>query len=269
MQLSFVILTWNSARYVQGCFERISAALEGRGISYEILVLDNGSSDGTVALLERNARELGTQLRVFYEPQNLGTTRSRNILLREACGDYVCIMDSDVEIFPGVIETLLAQLNRIDGAGVVVPRIRYPSGNWQKSFDGFPTLANKINRFARLRSIEQREAGEIGRAVRDPFRIDYAISAFWLMRRSLFDRVGLLDEKIFYAPEDADFCLRVWKAGYSIWYVPEVEIIHHTQEISRGFKLNRAKWNHIVGLAYYFSKHRYLLRAPAFRARPG
>jgi GT2 family glycosyltransferase len=266
MKLSFVILTWNSARYVQVCFERISAALDGRGIDYEILVLDNGSSDGTVALLERHAREHGRKLRVFYEPENLGTTRSRNILLREARGEYVCIMDSDVEIFPGVIETLLAQLNERAGAGMVVPRIRYPSGNWQKSFDGFPTLANKINRFARLRAIEQLEGEKIGQGAHEPFRIDYAISAFWLMRRSLFERAGLLDEKIFYAPEDADFCLRVWKAGCSIWYVPQVEIIHHTQEISRGFKLNRAKWNHIAGLAYYFAKHRYLLRAPMFRA---
>ncbi len=268
MQLSFVILTWNSARYVQVCFDRIFAALDGRGIEFEILVLDNGSSDGTVALLERNARQHATKLRVWYERENLGTTRSRNKLLREARGEYVCVMDSDVEIFPGVIETLTGELQRRD-AGVVVPKIRYPSGNWQKSFDGFPTLANKINRFARLRAIEQREAAELGRGVAEPFRIDYAISAFWLMRRSLFERVGLLDERIFYAPEDADFCLRVWKAGFSIWYVPTVEIVHHTQEISRGFKLNRAKWNHIAGLAYYFAKHRYLLRAPAFRARTG
>lgn len=268
MQLSFVILTWNSARYVQKCFDRIFAAMDGRGLEYEILVLDNGSTDGTVELLQRAARDYAAKLRVFYEPQNLGTTRSRNILLRAARGEYVCIMDSDVEVFPGVIDTLLVQLQKLDGAGMVVPRIRYPSGNWQKSFDGFPTLANKINRFARLRTIEQREGGELGGSGLAPFRIDYAISAFWLMRRSLFERVGLLDEKIFYAPEDADFCLRVWKAGFSIWYVPEVEVIHHTQEISRGFKLNRAKWNHIVGLAYYFLKHRYLLRAPAFRPRP-
>ena len=94
--------------------------------------------------------------------------------------------------------------------------------------------------------------------------VDYAISAFWLFHRSLLDKVGLLDEKIFYAPEDVDFCLRIWKAGYRIVYQPSACIIHHTQEISRGWKLNSAKINHLKGLVYFFIKHRYFMRKPMF-----
>jgi len=94
--------------------------------------------------------------------------------------------------------------------------------------------------------------------------VDYAISAFWLFHRSLLDKVGLLDEKIFYAPEDVDFCLRIWKAGLRIVYQPSVSVIHHTQEISRGWKLNSAKINHLKGLVYFFVKHRYLFTPPQF-----
>src|SRR5690606_30425379 len=98
----------------------------------------------------------------------------------------------------------------------------------------------------------------------EPFSVDYAISAFWLVRRSLYAALGGLDEKIFYAPEDVDFCLRVWRSGHSVVYVPSVTVVHHTQEISRGFALNRAKLNHVKGLLYYFLKHRYILRRPVF-----
>lgn len=268
MDLSFVILTWNSERYLRKCFSSIAESMQGSGLSYEVLVLDNGSVDGSPALLTELASNPDTHLFPHFESTNLGTTRSRNILLKRARGEYVCVMDSDVELAPGALAKLIPELGRSAGVGMVVPRIVYPSGRWQKSIDVFPTLFDKVNRFVRLRSIEARQ----GRALQDaatPFTVDYAISAFWLMRRSVLEEVGLLDENIFYAPEDVDFCLRVWRAGHAILYVPSVTVVHHTQEISRGFKLNKAKIEHMKGLAYFFMKHRYLFRRPRFAVAPG
>lgn len=263
MDLSFAILAWNSERYLERCIFSIYKALEKTGLSYEVLVLDNGSKDGTPRLLSRLAAESHGQLVPYYEATNTGTTRSRNRLFATARGDYLCVMDSDVELASGVIEALLPWLARDHGIGIVAPRILYPSGTWQKSFDQFPTLIDKINRFFRLREIEGREARKIDSTTK-PFCIDYAISAFWLMRRDLLRTVGLLDEQIFYAPEDVDFCLRVWKSGARILYEPSVSVVHHTQEISRGMKINMAKLSHIKGLGYYFLKHRYWLRRPEF-----
>lgn len=267
MDLSFIILTWNSAHYLERCLSSIDLALERTGLAYEILVLDNGSRDETPRLLSRLATESGGRLVPYYETVNTGTTRSRNRLLAAARGSYVCVMDSDVELAAGVIDTLVPLLASDASLGIVVPRIHFPSGAWQKSFDRFPTLADKINRFFRLREIEERQAAQIG-SLTPPFTIDYAISAFWLMRREILVSVGLLDERIFYAPEDVDFCLRTWKAGFRIMYVPSVSVVHHTQEISRGFKINRAKLSHIKGLGYYFIKHGYVLRRPAFNREP-
>ena len=256
-------MTWNSVAYLERCLTSIEHALSGSGITYEILILDNGSSDGTPQLLTRLAENRGDRIRPYFETANTGTTRSRNRLFREAKGTYVCVMDSDVELATGVIDTLLPILANDRHMGIVAPRVDYPSGAWQKSFDRFPTVTDKINRFLRLREIEQKEGqAMVGRS--EPFPVDYLISAFWLMRRDLIDTVGPLDEDFFYAPEDVDFCLRVWKAGFQILYVPSVTIVHHTQEISRGLKLNRAKFAHLKGLAYYFRKHRYWLRRPTF-----
>ncbi len=266
MDLSFVALTWNSERYLERFLSSIDSALDGTGISYEILVLDNGSRDATARMLSVFAEGSGGRLRPIFEQTNTGTTRSRNRLFGLATGEYLCVIDSDVELEGGVIETLLARLAEDKDLGIVVPRINYPSGAWQKSYDRFPTCIDKVNRFFRLRQIESDEGLRVGDR-REPFVIDYAISAFWLLRSSLLERVGKLDEHIFYAPEDVDFCLRVWKSGFRILYDPSVSVIHHTQEISRGMKINMAKLSHIKGLAYYFLKHRYWLRRPEFPRR--
>jgi GT2 family glycosyltransferase len=236
------------------------------GLRYEVRILDNGSQDGTASLLAQLAAGDPTHLFPYFERSNLGTTRSRNILFAAARGEYLCVMDSDVELATGVVDVLLQMLRTDPGLGIVVPRIHYPSGRWQKSFDRFPTLIDKAHRFVRLRQIERQQALDLQDTTR-PFEIDYAISAFWLMRRSLLQTVGLLDEHIFYAPEDADYCLRAWKAGLRVMYVPSVTIVHHAQEISRGLKISRAKLSHMKGLMYYFFKHRYWLQRP--RLRPG
>lgn len=265
MDISFVILSWNSEKHLSKCVDSIAAAFKENPLSFEILILDNGSKDGSPELLGELSAANSGRLSVVYQPANLGTTRSRNLLFKMAQGNFVCVMDADVEIQGGVLDHLIPMLQKDKQLGLVVPRILYPSGAWQKSFDRFPTMFDKINRFLRLRTIEQDEAKAFSNiASMPPFTVDYAISAFWLMRRSLLEEIGGLDEKIFYAPEDVDFCLRVWQAGYRIVYAPSVFVVHHTQEISRGFKLNRAKFSHMKGLAYYFAKHGYLFRRPRF-----
>jgi len=79
--------------------------------------------------------------------------------------------------------------------------------------------------------------------------------------------VGPLDERFFYAPEDADFCLSIWLAGYRILYVPQVHAIHDAQELSRRGLFNRFTLHHLVGLARYFLKHRYVFSTKRLRRR--
>jgi len=88
-------------------------------------------------------------------------------------------------------------------------------------------------------------------------RVDHCISACWLVRREAIEEVGLLDERIFYAPEDVDYCLRMWLNGWEVLYVPTAEVVHHTQR--RSHRSMRMAWVHAKGLFYYFRKHRYWL----------
>jgi GT2 family glycosyltransferase len=99
--------------------------------------------------------------------------------------------------------------------------------------------------------------------------VDYAISAFWLMRRDLIELTGPLDERIFYAPEDVDFCLRVWLKGRRVVYRPDLEVVHDAKEQSRSLRGLLFTWRDLQGLLYYFRKHGYAFSTDRLYRRIG
>lgn len=258
MDVSFVLLTWNSEKYIENCIISVAESLVGTGLTWEAFVVDNGSGDRTVSILGELESRYQKQIIPIYLEKNTGTTFSRNLALKQAAGRYICVMDSDMELHPDMISGLIRTLESDSRIGMVVPRLLYPSGALQKSTDVFPTVFTKIFRYLFLKLVEDRENTQP--SPNAPFPVDYAISALWFIRRSAFERTGFLDENFFYAPEDVDYCVRVWKAGYRIVYDPRYTAVHHTQELSRGFRLNRSMLEHIKGLFYYFRKHRCFFR---------
>lgn len=264
MELSVIILAWNSERTLERCLAGLMVAVVSLQQPAEVCIVDNGSADGTVSIIRRCAAQYPDIVRPVYLDANRGTTAARNIALRSMTGKRVCILDSDAEISPGTLHHLSGVLEKDGSIGLVVPRLVYPDGRPQISCDSFPTIFSKMRRYLFLKRDEAR-VNAAGPAV--PVDVDYAISACWLLRREAVDAVGLFDEKIFYSPEDVDYCLRLWKAGYRVVFDPTVTVVHHAQEISRGFRLNRALWWHVRGLAYYFAKHGCFIIRPHIAVR--
>ena len=89
------------------------------------------------------------------------------------------------------------------------------------------------------------------------YPVGYLLSACWLMKPLLLEKVGLFDEEIFYAPEDVEFCIRVWKKGLRVMHCPKAKILHHWQRLSRKRLFSIHNYKHIKGLFYMFIKHRY------------
>lgn len=254
MLVSAVILSFNSHRHIATAVRSLAAEYARLGAPSEILVVDNGSTDGSVEILRQLESEHPGTLKVIYSPVNTGTTVSRNMALRRAEGRFILIMDSDIEVPEGCLGTLLPRLEAAPEIGLLAPRLIYPDGRPQLSADVFPTLTHKLRRFLGLKQMERDLPAQDSGAR----RVDYAISAFWLMPRKVVERVGLLDEKIFYSPEDVDYCLRVWEAGFEVVYDTAATAIHDAREISRGFKRPSFTISHAKGLAYLFMKHRYV-----------
>lgn len=260
MQLSIVILTWNSENHIEICLNTLIRSLQRSNIQeYEIFIVDNGSKDHTRSIIKRFQSEHTDKIKVILLDINHGTTFSRNIALKQARGDFISMIDSDIIFSTDVFSPLITILVQDQTIGMAVPRLVYSNGNFQKSTDKFPTILRKVHRYFLLKQIESNYKKE---SCQDYQYVDYAISAFWLMKKEVIDKIGLLDERIFYAPEDVDYCLRIWKSGLRIIYVPSCEVIHNAQEISRGLRINRAFFEHIKGLLYLYIKHRYFFRAP-------
>lgn len=264
---SAVILSYNSAGYIETCVEALVACFAKCGAPCEIHVFENGSRDDSPAILRSLAARHPGTLKVQFSAENTGTTVSRNRAIAACRGRYVLVLDSDATIDYEALVRLRETLDSAADIGMVVPELRYPDGRYQLSTDQFPTVTRKLLRFIRLRSLEQ------GAQVPTiPCEVDYAISACWLLPRAVIEQVGPLDENIFYSPEDVDYCVRVWQSGYRIVLEPRAVAVHDAQELSRGAKLGKFTWRHVRGLLYYFRKHRYCLTRTGlvrrFRRRP-
>jgi len=264
MDLSFVILTWNSEKHIIECLDSIRSTLLGHACTYEIFVVDNFSTDKTRQLLDKYKSEAADGLYTEYLSKNCGTTVSRNLALRKVSGDYVVVLDSDVTLQTDTIRNMIDTLQRDAEIGLVAPKLIYPDGRVQKSTDQFPTILSKFSRFFFLKNMEKNL-----QVAAEPIDVDYAISAVWMFRKSLLDKVGFLDENIFYAPEDADYCLGCWQAGLRVVYTPDAVAVHDAQEISRGFFINRSKLQHFLGLLYFFKKRHFWFSPPAFSKNKG
>lgn len=256
--ISAIILTRNSERYIKKCLDCLKTSILKTGQGLEIFIIDNGSKDRTLKILEE-IQEKNDFINLIKLNSNKGTTYSRNLGIQKSKGEYILIIDSDLELKEDTLQKLINRMNNSEATGIICPKLLYPSGKLQYSFKKFPTLQAKIlkilsfyfNYFKKFA-----DKSELYGEKKEEFFPDYCISACWLVPKVIFNKVGLFDEKIFYSPEDVDYCLRVWLGGYRIYYFPAVEAIHHAQRIS--YKKNEFKFIHIKGLFYYFLKHKYL-----------
>ncbi len=264
MDYSVVILSFNSQKYIATCLQSLLDAFAHLDATYEIFVIDNGSKDQSCAHIERVKQERGANIHLIRFDHNTGTTFSRNQGLKRAAGEHVIVMDSDAYANAEAIAGLSAHLKKNAQCGLVCPRLTYPDGRFQLSTDVFPTFVRKLQRFFFLKDMEKTMVEPQGPG---PFVVDYAISAFWMFPRSVMEKVGFLDERIFYSPEDVDYCIRVWKSGFEIHYLPAHAIVHDAQEISRskGLRINFFTLSHAKGLFYLFFKHRYFFSGKKLR----
>jgi N-acetylglucosaminyl-diphospho-decaprenol L-rhamnosyltransferase len=254
--VSIVILTWNSRALLDACLAALPAATAQ--VASEVIVVDNGSRDGTAELLDRHP-----EIVTIRNASNRGVAPGRNQGLRAARGEFAALLDVDTVPAPGAFATLVGRLRARPEVGLVGPKLVDPDGQLQYSCRRFPTLLDKVCR---------RLPARIGRGLVDDVElrwwdharvrtVDYVIGACQVIRRTALDEVGLLDEHIFYGPEDVDLCLRMHRAGWEVEYVPEAVVMHLERRITRKLWSSLTA-RHVYGLGYFFWKHGYLWTRP-------
>jgi hypothetical protein len=266
--ISFVMLTWNSEKTISASIESILNVSLQNGIdNFEIYIVDNGSSDRTLQIL--NQYEHNQHVKTISLHKNYGTTYSRNVALKRVSCEFVCVIDSDVEIETWDIKKSIEFIQK--NKCLVAPALSYPDGSFQNSVKRFPTIFSKLMKLTKIFFGVQKYASldfYKGMPFSEIVAVETAISALWLFPVSLLNDVGYLDEKIFYSPEDVDYCVRIRKAGYPIYYYPEIKAVHHTQQISHTKPISKLSRSHLYGLIYYYFKHKYLFSPRRIRELP-
>ncbi|MDR3268527.1 MAG: glycosyltransferase family 2 protein [Tannerella sp.] len=257
MRLSVVIIGYNSRHYLERNLASLHFLLPDP--QAEIIYVDNASTDNSVS----EVRRLYPRVTVLENRKNAGISVARNQGIRRASGEYVWLLDSDTEASEPALATMLAFMDEHPEAGLCGCKMYGQDGQIQDSCRLFPTIGGKLKAALRIFSRKLRmKASATGLSdgydvnADRPLEVDYVIGACQLIRKTAQEKVGLLDERIFYGPEDADFCLRMQQAGYRIYYLPQVSIYHAYQRMSSHRIFSKITRKHLQGLMYYFWKHR-------------
>lgn len=272
--IGFVILTWNSEKFIGNCLKSVLALDSGK-FSVKIIVVDNGSDDSTVSEINKflHIKRLPSDftIELVKLDKNYGTTFSRNIAIKKFLSDpdikYISILDSDTVVSTETYEKLCDIIDSDSGCAIVGPKIFLNGGAVQVSGRNIPTLKEKIFKVIPIKRLNEKALvleSSLREDGKGTVNVGYLISACWLMKKEIFSTVGLLDEKIFYAPEDAEFCIRCHLAGYSVKYCYDVSIFHEWQRLSKKNFFSIHNYEHIKGLIYIFLKYKYLLNTDKF-----
>jgi len=253
--LSIIIVSYNCKEYLLNCLDSIFSH-PPKIAEFELIVVDNASSDGTVGAV----RERYPQVKLVPNEENLGFAAGCNTGFEHSTGEYILLLNPDVVVNDTSFDPLIGFLNRTPKAGAVIGSMVDANGEPVPNVRIVPTvfdlLISRKSFIAWLPSLgkirDKRLAipGEIA-------EIEAGGGGYFLVRSELYRRIGMMDTRFFLFVEDIDLSVRIRKAGYKIYYLPEARIIHHWGG-STSKHMTRSIWNHHISLFKFFQKYRHL-----------
>lgn len=221
MKLSIVIVSWNTCSLLVDCLNSLSEAVTDE---MEVLVVDNASSDDTVAVV----CDAFPWIKLIANRENVGFATGNNQAIRQSSGEYVLLLNPDTVVLPEALTTLLKFMEENPKAGMAGSRVLNPDGTLQTSAYPAPTLIRELWRLFHLDAVRPYGVYDMAGWPTDENRkVDVLLGACILCRRQALDQIGLMDEKYFMYSEEVDLCYRIRQAGWSIYWVPAAKIIHY------------------------------------------
>ena len=232
---SVIIVSFNTRTILKECLASVVA--ETLNLKLEILVVDNGSTDGSPEMVEQEF----PQVRLFRSKTNLGFGAANNLALAEAKGRYFVLLNSDAFFQPGALELAIRHMDETPDCGVGGARLVGRDGALQPSARRFHSILRDMLVLTGLaaKRPQSRIFGAFDRTWADPDQaaaVDWVPGAFSILRPEAIARVGMFDPAFFLYYEEVDLCLRIRQAGYTVWYWPDVVVIHVGGESSRQLK---------------------------------
>lgn len=259
VDMSIIIVSWNVSALLDACLRSVYTESVGP-YSYELVVVDNASSDGSVTMIQTQY----PQAQVIANNANLGFTKANNLALTGCKARYALLLNPDTKVTKGAIQSMLDYMEGHPEVGMVGPRLVYGDGRLQPSRRRFPTLWMALaestpwewhlphNRLARAYRLEDRPDDVTQ-------EVDWVTGACMLVRREVWEQVGAFDERFFMYSEELDWCRRIVAAGWHIVYLPTATVIHYEGASSGQVVAARTIRFNVSKVRYFLKHHGWLL----------
>lgn len=251
--ISAVVISYRGMEFIPDCLRTLSDELDQ--FDHEIIVVDNGSDDGTIRFIETDYPDLN----LIKNESNLGFAQAVNQGIQMARGDYLWILNQDIRIRSGCLKTLLECHISLDKVGVIGPRFVGFDGQLQKCCRRFPRYHHLIGELTGLNLLLKKSSFFNGWKMGDfdhlsSRAVEQPMGAAMLLTRQIIDDIGLMDEKFGMFFNDVDYCHRIVKSGWTNFYCHDAVIEHYL-----GGSSSRSKpkmiWLAHLGMYRYYCKY--------------
>ncbi len=249
VDLSIIIVNWNTKELLLPCVR--SACESAQGISREVIIVDNGSRDGS----GNEVKKTFSFIHLVENEKNLGFAKAVNQGLQKASGRYVLLLNPDTQVKEKAIEELVSFMETHSRAGISGVQLLNSDGSKQNSIANFPSLGTELLNKSLLRWLFPKKFPGKEKDYPEPIEVDSVIGACMMVRRDALDQVGLLDEDYFLFLEETDWCYRMKRAGWKIYHIPQAEV-YHFQGRSAEKEKRKARVEYYRSRYLFFKKHR-------------
>lgn len=226
MDLSIIIVNWNSAHYLRKCLGSIFD--QTKSIEFEVIVVDNASYDGSDQIIKTEFPDV----RFIQSDENVGFARANNLGYQFASGEILLFLNPDIEVIGSGIQRMFSQLNRLPDAGAVGCRLVNADFSVQTdSIQKFPTILNQafgveflMNIFPGLKLWGKTPLYSNDKK---PVAVDVIIGACIMIQKNLFEKIGMFSHDYFMYSEDVDLCYKLKRARSKVYFLNDIKMIHY------------------------------------------
>lgn len=257
MTLSIIIVNFNTKDLLRDCLDSLfkSSEKSKSSFDFEVIVVDNGSTDGSVESLKKLQTGKLTKLKIILNEENLGLGTANNQAFRQAQGEYILFLNPDTLILDNSLELMVNWLKNHPRVGALGCQILNKDGEVLGSGGFFPSLwrvflwASALDHFSLIREVFGSYHPPTSFFTKEG-NLDWVQGCAFLIRREVFDAVEGFEPKFFMYGEEVEFCFRIKKEGWEVWFSPKPKIIH-----LGGLKKEAAILGEIKSLLLFYQLH--------------
>jgi GT2 family glycosyltransferase len=218
--LSIIIVNWNTKKLLLDCLASVYETV--MGISMEVWLVDNASSDGSVEAVS----EFYPDVKIIQNTRNIGFASANNRAFKRICGRYAVLLNTDAVLTKGAVEAIYDFMEKNPDAGMACGQLLNPDGSKQNSIANFPGLPSLLLNETLLRYLLPGRYPSKRKEYKYPIEVDSCIGACLMVRKKTMDHVGFLDKEYFFFFEETDWARRIKQSGWKIYFVPNARIVH-------------------------------------------